>query len=127
LKVDRIDRMSSGKYVVLDYKTSDKLNVNDWDGERPDAPQLPLYAVKSGREIEGVYYAELVPGETELLGYGGEALAWREPEWRRVVDQLGTSFLRGDAAVDPKYPAKTCEFCDLHSLCRIAAKDEAGE
>ncbi len=61
LKVDRIDRMPSGKYVVLDYKTSDNLNVDDWDGERPDAPQLPLYAVKSGREVEGVYYAKLVP------------------------------------------------------------------
>jgi probable DNA repair protein len=134
LKVDRIDRMPSGKYVVLDYKTSDKLNVEDWDGDRPDAPQLPLYAVKSGREVEGVYYAKLVPGDTRLLGHAGEALAWREPEWRRVVDQLGSSFLRGDAAVDPKYPGKTCELCDLHSLCRIAevravdsAEDEAGE
>ena len=127
LKVDRIDRMPSGKFVVLDYKTSDKLNVDDWDGERPDAPQLPLYAVKSGREVEGVYYAKLVPRDTELLGHAGEALAWRVPEWRKVVDQLGSSFLRGDAAVDPKYAGKTCELCDLHSLCRIAAKDEAGE
>ena len=134
LKVDRIDRMPSGKYIVLDYKTSDKLNVDDWDGERPDAPQLPLYAVKSGREVEGVYYAKLVPNETELLGHAGDALAWRVPEWTKVVDQLGSSFLRGDAAVDPKYPVKTCEFCDLHSLCRIAevravdgAEDEAGE
>ena len=134
LKVDRIDRMPSGKFVVLDYKTSDKLNVEDWDGDRPDAPQLPLYAVKSGREVEGVYYAKLVPGDTKLLGHAGEALAWREPEWRKVVDQLGSSFLRGDAAVDPKYPGKTCELCDLHSLCRIAEvragavpEDEAGE
>ncbi|HTM13341.1 MAG TPA: PD-(D/E)XK nuclease family protein [Bryobacteraceae bacterium] len=134
LKVDRIDRMPSGKYVVLDYKTSDKLKVDDWEGERPDAPQLPLYAVKSGREVEGVFYAKLVPGETKLLGYAGEELAWRAPEWRRVVDQLGTGFLRGDAAVDPKYAGKTCELCDLHSLCRIAevrsingAEDEAGE
>jgi probable DNA repair protein len=134
LKVDRIDRMPGGKYVVLDYKTSDKLKVDDWEGERPDAPQLPLYAVKSEREVEGVYYAKLVPGDTRLLGHAGEALAWREPEWRRVVDQLGSSFLRGDAAVDPKYPGKTCELCDLHSLCRIAevrpgggAEDEAGE
>ena len=134
LKVDRIDRMPSGRYVVLDYKTSDKLDVKDWDGDRPDAPQLPLYAVKSGREVEGVYYAKLVPRDTELMGHAGEALAWREPEWRRVVDQLGSSFLRGDAAVDPKYPGKTCELCDLHSLCRIAEvraeggpEDEAGE
>jgi ATP-dependent helicase/nuclease subunit B len=134
LKVDRIDRMPSGKYVVLDYKTSDKLDVDDWDGERPDAPQLPLYAVKSGREVEGVYYAKLVPRDTELMGHTGDALAWREPQWRSVVEQLGSSFLRGDAAVDPKYPGKTCELCDLHSLCRIAevraaagAEDEAGE
>jgi ATP-dependent helicase/DNAse subunit B len=127
LKVDRIDRMPSGKYVVLDYKTSDKLNVDDWDGERPDAPQLPLYAVKSGRDVEGVYYAKLVPRDTKLLGHAGEALGWRVPDWTKVVDQLGTSFLRGDAAVDPKYAGKTCELCDLHSLCRIAAKDEAGE
>jgi ATP-dependent helicase/DNAse subunit B len=49
------------------------------------------------------------------------------PAWSKVVDQLGASFLRGDAAVDPKYAGKTCELCDLHSLCRIAAKDEAGE
>jgi probable DNA repair protein len=127
LKVDRIDRMPSGKYVVLDYKTSDKLNVEDWDGERPDAPQLPLYAVKSGREVEGVYYAKLVPRDTKLLGHREGELSRRVPEWTRVVDQLGSSFLRGDAAVDPKYAGKTCELCDLHSLCRIAAKDEIGE
>jgi ATP-dependent helicase/DNAse subunit B len=127
LKVDRIDRMPGGRYVVLDYKTSDKLDVADWDGERPDAPQLPLYAVKSGRDVEGVYYAKLVPRETKLLGFGGDEFTWRKAEWTRVVDQLGASFLRGDAAVDPKYPGKTCELCDLHSLCRIAAKDEAGE
>ena len=134
LKVDRIDRMPSGAHVILDYKTSDNLHVEDWDGERPDAPQLPLYAVKSGLLAEGVFYAKLVPGDTKLLGHTGDALAWREPEWRRVVDQLGSSFVRGDAAVDPKYPGKTCELCDLHSLCRIAevragaaAEDEAGE
>ena len=94
LKVDRIDRMPSGKYVVLDYKTSDNLNVEDWDGDRPDAPQLPLYAVKSGRDVEGVYYAKLVPARDKAVRVtAGEALAWREPEWRRVVDQLGVQFL----------------------------------
>ena len=27
--------------------------------------------------------------------------------------------LRGDAAVDPKDPRKTCQYCDLPALCRI--------
>jgi probable DNA repair protein len=120
LKVDRIDRLPSGAHVILDYKTSDELNLKGWDGERPDAPQLPLYAAKGRPDVGGMYYAKLVPGKTALPGYDGEAFVSRRPEWIRVVDQLGASFLRGDAAVDPKYARKSCEFCQLHSLCRIA-------
>jgi hypothetical protein len=135
LKVDRIDQQTAdGTYVILDYKTSENLSPRDWDSDRPDAPQLPLYGVKSGRKVSGAYFAKLVPGKTGLLGYGGEDLAQRLPEWERVIDQLGASFLHGDAAVDPKNAPKTCEFCDLHSLCRIGdlrrpgeAEDEPGE
>jgi ATP-dependent helicase/nuclease subunit B len=134
VKVDRIDHLSDGTHVILDYKTSDKLSVKDWEGDRPDAPQLPLYTVKSGREVSGVYFAKLVPRQTALLGHSGAVLAQRLPDWARVVDHLGASFLQGDAAVDPKYPTKTCEFCNLHALCRIAEirpaetdEDEPGE
>jgi ATP-dependent helicase/nuclease subunit B len=135
VKVDRIDQQAAdGTYVVLDYKTSENLSRKEWDGDRPDAPQLPLYAVKSGRKVSGAYFAKLVPGKTGLSGYEGENFAQRLPDWERVIDQLGASFLQGDAAVDPKNPPKTCEFCDLHSLCRIGdlrrpdeAEEEAGE
>ena len=134
VKADRIDQLADGTHVILDYKTSEQLSTKAWDGDRPDAPQLPLYAVKSGREVSGVYFAKLVPGKTALLGYGGEELVWRMRDWTRVVDQLGSSFARGDATVNPKYGLKTCELCDLQPLCRIAdvrafdaAEDEAGE
>jgi ATP-dependent helicase/DNAse subunit B len=135
LKVDRIDRqVGDDTHVILDYKTSDNLSIKSWDGDRPDAPQLPLYAVKSERKVSGVFFAKLVPGETALLGHGGAALEQRLPDWTKVVNQLGASFLAGDAAVDPKNAAKTCGLCDLHSLCRIGdfsrtgeAEDEAGE
>ncbi|MGZ4827230.1 MAG: PD-(D/E)XK nuclease family protein [Terriglobales bacterium] len=135
LKVDRIDQqIADGTHVILDYKTSDKLSVKSWDGDRPDAPQLPLYAVKSDRKVSGVYFAKLVPGQTALLGHGGHELEQRLPDWIKVVNQLGASFLAGDAAVDPKNAVKTCALCDLHSLCRIGdfsraadAEDEAGE
>ena len=134
VKVDRIDRLADGTHVILDYKTSDKINIKDWDGDRPDAPQLPLYTVKSGREVSGVYYAQLVPRDTSLLGQSGADLKRRLADWTRVVDHLGANFLNGDAAVDPKYAAKTCELCDLQPLCRIAEvrafetpEDEAGE
>lgn len=119
IKADRLDRFEDGTCAILDYKTSGRLSVKDWDGERPDAPQLPLYAVKSEHEISAVHFAQLVPGDMKLLGHDGEELAARLAEWRRVVDQLGASFMRGDAAVDPKHPRQSCEFCRLHALCRV--------
>ena len=93
VKVDRIDHLGDGTHAILDYKTSDKINISDWDGDRPDAPQLPLYTVKSGREVSGVYYAKLVPRETSMPGHNGDHLRRRLADWNRVVDQLGSSFL----------------------------------
>ncbi|HSR09123.1 MAG TPA: PD-(D/E)XK nuclease family protein [Bryobacteraceae bacterium] len=127
IKADRLDRYADGTHAILDYKTSDKQGVKDWEGDRPNAPQLMLYAVKSEHEISSVEFAVLVPGSTYLDGYQGQNLRQHLPQWTLVVEHLGASFFRGDAAVDPKYGVKSCEFCQLHSLCRIAPEDEAGE
>ena len=134
IKADRLDRYADGTHAILDYKTSDKQGIKDWESDRPNAPQLMLYAVKSEHVISSVEFAVLVPGSTYLDGYQGQDLQQRLPEWTNVVEHLGASFFRGDAAVDPKYGVKSCEFCRLHSLCRIAdiralnaPEDEAGE
>ncbi len=120
IKADRLDRLADGTHAILDYKTSDKQGVKDWESDRPNAPQLMLYATHSEHVLSSVEFAVLVPGTTNLDGYKGQELQQRLPEWTDVVEHLGASFLRGDAAVDPKYGAKSCEFCQLHSLCRIA-------
>ncbi len=134
IKTDRVDRYADGTHAILDYKTSDKQGTNDWEGGRPNAPQLMLYAVKSEHVISSVDFAVLVPGSTYLEGYRGQDLQQHLPQWTDVVEHLGASFFRGDAAVNPKYGVKSCEFCQLHSLCRIAdiralnaPEDEAGE
>ena len=40
-------------------------------------------------------------------------------QWRRVLETLGEAFRLGEARVDPKDGPRTCEYCDLKSLCRI--------
>ncbi|MDP9113082.1 MAG: PD-(D/E)XK nuclease family protein [Acidobacteriota bacterium] len=120
IKADRLDRYADGTHAILDYKTSAKQGVADWAGDRPNAPQLMLYAVKSEHAISSVEFAVLVPGSTYLDGYRGQDLHQQLPQWTDVVEHLGVSFFRGDAQVDPKYGKKSCEFCQLHSLCRIA-------
>ena len=134
IKADRLDRLADSTHAILDYKTSDKQGIKDWEGDRPNAPQLMLYATHSQHAISSVEFAVLVPRTTNLVGLKGQELQQRLPEWTDVVEHLGASFFRGDAAVDPKYGLKSCEFCQLHSLCRIAEvraldapEDEAGE
>ncbi|MBK5295273.1 MAG: PD-(D/E)XK nuclease family protein [Acidobacteriia bacterium] len=39
-------------------------------------------------------------------------------DWRTVLEKLATNYRDGHAEVDPKFES-TCDFCHLHSLCRI--------
>jgi ATP-dependent helicase/nuclease subunit B len=137
VRVDRIDVVDGGR-VIIDYKTG-LLSAISWDGPRPDEPQLPLYAgfgridhlkgVLLGRVREDkvkfigrVEDAALVmPGDTKLTkpAYSADMLR----NWQHALLDLGQQFLNGEAQVDPKQYPKTCEFCDLSGLCRIAEND----
>ncbi len=130
IKADRVDRYADGRHAVLDYKTSKNLSLSGWESERPDAPQLPLYAAMSERPISSVLFAKLVAGEPDLVGISesgeqagrqpkGPPLTERIQGWRAVMEALATSFRQGHAAVDPKKAKQTCQYCDLAPLCRI--------
>ena len=42
--------------------------------------------------------------------------------WKEEAQSLGGAFAAGAAAVDPKRDLKTCERCDLQTLCRVYEK-----
>ena len=131
IKADRVDEYPDGTCAIVDYKTASTLSRKMWDGDRPDAPQLPLYAVKSGRRASDVFFAKLVPGEVRKIGYEGAALTDHLPEWEQVIDRLGSEFREGVATVDPKKRSVTCKRCGLSPLCRVSelvpAVPEAGD
>lgn len=134
LRADRIDVLADGNLVILDYKTG-QVSLNHWEGERPDEPQLPLYAVSSevqaGQQVAAIAFASLKQGKYGFSGLADNAarlpgveavdgLTWDEKllEWKTVLDNLAQEFLDGQAAVAPKN-SQTCRYCDLHNLCRI--------
>jgi ATP-dependent helicase/nuclease subunit B len=120
IKADRVDLdEATGGHAIVDYKTSKVLTTTGWDGERPDAPQLPLYAVKSEHRVSKIFYGQLVSNKLRWLPAEGADAEKRLPEWKRVLKNLAADFLGGRAAVDPKDGAKTCENCKLGPLCRI--------
>lgn len=137
LRVDRLDRLADGRHLILDYKTG-AARLGDWSGERPDEPQLPLYAVSAATPVAALAFAQLRPGAHGFVGAGSEAgllpglkaaselgaaageSGWNEllARWRHELEALVAEFAAGEARVDPKR-AQSCQTCDLHALCRI--------
>ncbi|MDR3745006.1 MAG: PD-(D/E)XK nuclease family protein [Acidobacteriaceae bacterium] len=157
IRVDRVDRVplqpmqddgeleTTGE-VILDYKTG-LASTADWLGERPDAPQLPLYAVVSATAKEetteagetgapnlaGIAFASLRLGkDMGLHGYETcdgvlpkaakmkmESLEAQVEEWRKVLTALAEEFYSGEARVWPKQYPKSCNYCDQRLLCRL--------
>src|SRR5437763_67164 len=68
-RIDRMDRLESGGHAIVDYKTGGgNLTAKRWQGERPDEPQLPLYAVSAKEEITAVAFARFRPVDMRFVG-----------------------------------------------------------
>jgi probable DNA repair protein len=128
-RIDRLDRLAAGGYALIDYK-SGRASPKEWLGERPDDPQLPLYALNAGEDIATVAFARLKTGDMKFMGLSRAAhlvpgvkpaLDWNAllAGWRKELEALGEGFAAGDARVDPKNLLQTCRECDLQPLCRV--------
>ena len=129
LKVDRIDRLSDGGQLVIDYKTG-RVRRSDWDPSRPPDLQLPLYATRFAEQPAGISFAQLsahgigyqgvgsgehLPDGVGEPGSGRGKVGFRAPDtreviddwgallaaWGRAIDELADEFAGGDFRVDP--------------------------
>jgi ATP-dependent helicase/nuclease subunit B len=138
VRADRIDELSDGRQVILDYKTGD-VKSKAWTGPRLDEPQLPLYCISTEGRVAGAVFARIraekvefagaadtpLPAFQSYTGKHGPPLAEQIVEWRQSLTSLAAQFRAGDARVDPKYGDKTCEYCAIVPLCRIRETGDA--
>lgn len=143
---DRIDKTDHG-LVIIDYKTGTP-SESDWFTERLADPQLPLYSITAAEPVAGVLFAQVRRGESRYRGIAlnetvapgirGLKAAHRNSEavssmddvienWRIKIESLALEVRRGVAAVAPVSINKSCRYCDLGPLCRIAEADLLGK
>ncbi|HYM36555.1 MAG TPA: PD-(D/E)XK nuclease family protein, partial [Steroidobacteraceae bacterium] len=60
LRLDRMDELLDphyGERIIIDYKTGNTAGTQSWTRERPEQPQLPLYAVTHPQSLAAVVFA----------------------------------------------------------------------
>lgn len=137
LRSDRMDELADGRRIIVDYKTG-SIAGKKWESDRPDDPQLPLYAVTMNGDgaLAAVVFAHLKTGKLAFsgmqaepglvpkvalppAGHGQQGMQEAIEYWRGVLTKLAGEFADGDSRVDPKRH-DTCRTCALPGVCRIA-------
>ena len=135
--------VSEGGEIIIDYKTG-QAKPADWLTERPDAPQLPLYAILSeAPQLEAVAFAQVRAGKdmglhgfatdrnvlvkTTKLPRGVASLYSQVKELRGDKTRLAEDYYRGDTRVRPKNYPETCKHCGQRLLCRLDVAELSGD
>jgi hypothetical protein len=137
LRLDRVDRLAAGDEMLIDYKSGES-KLASWFGERPDEPQLPLYAITRPHAPGALAFAHVARGDSALLGVAARddvapgiqlppsrlhpSGDWARlmQNWRAILEQLASAFRSGAAPVAPKKRNENCSLCDYALPCRVS-------
>jgi probable DNA repair protein len=132
VRIDRIDRLRSGETVLIDYKSGTP--GADWRGDRPENPQLPVYAVMRPARLVAVAYGRVNARDCGFVAEAARGQIFKPTSrkselegmpdfaslvalWSRRIEKIAAEFATGYAAVAPT--ARACATCRLQPLCRI--------
>ncbi len=129
VRVDRLDKVADKKWVI-DYKSTLPTS-KPWNEDRPQEPQLLLYALLD-EKINTLVLMQIKTGKILCSGLSEEQLDikgistlkkeehWQEirKQWQEQLTHLALEIQQGYC---PPQPINTtiCTYCDFQNLCRI--------
>lgn len=141
LRLDRVDKLNDHSFVLIDYKTTSNLEINNWFGPRMTEPQLPLYAITSNINFTSIAFGiikpelqrfkglskidGILPNVTTIVKHDKESSEklWTEQInlWKESLEYLAKEFQLGVANVCPKNSVISCRYCDFLPICRFGS------
>ncbi len=137
LRLDRLDCLETGELIVIDYKTGSPA-TKSWQGEYPSEPQLPLYTLCYSADIHALMFVEINARNTRCNGLGHLSVShdgiipitahqldlpdsWPDvlAHWDRVLGQLTTDFLNGEAVAEFTSNQHKRNYDDLLPVMRL--------
>ena len=147
LIIDRVDTLTDGRLVVIDYKTGRLPDYKNWAETNITEPQLPIYAafVLQDNEIAAICFAGVKTAEHQFIGISAsqdivqgvevldvgrikagrtfpEALfpSWKSviQHWRAQITATALSLKSGNASVQFD-DEKRLAYCDVIPLLRL--------
>ena len=146
LKVDRVDRLSTGQRIVIDYKSSAGQTATDWSQSPLKSPQLPCYSQVIAN-VETIAIGQVSMNEPVYLTLGADIglddadkrskkamdragvseLSDLKEQWLADLRSLVSAFIDGSAVPTPSPSA--CRYCHYTAICRahVASEWDADE
>ena len=138
LKVDRVDRLSTGQRIVIDYKSSAGQSAIDWSQSPLKSPQLPCYS-QVITDVETIAIGQVSINEPGYLTLGADIglddadkkskkamdragvseLAGLKDQWLVDLRSLVSAFVNGSGTPTPSPSA--CRYCHYAAICRAHA------
>jgi len=135
LKVDRVDRLSTGQRIVIDYKSSAGQSAADWSQSPLKSPQLPCYSQVIA-DVETIAIGQATINEPGYLTLGaGIGLDDADKKNKKAMDRAGVTELAGlkdqwladlrslvsafvDGSGTPTPSPSACRYCHYAAICR---------
>lgn len=143
IKVDRIDELTTGESLIIDYKTGRLLfnpfNLSNYQDLNIDDPQLFIYSLYENN-LKAVLLANIRTEKIQFIGLiDSKIKIFNSPQpttkllavedWQNYLNKIYAKlykliheFKQGNATVKPKYLNNTCRICELQTFCRIFVK-----